>query len=269
MKQKLCAGQPSVDLSTTSIARALDGQLVTMKKLQDCPAQRNSPRVKRDRVQYAEWYLQQAVLPVTTLIYVDETCFNLFTKRSRGRAVAGQPAIRQLQYERGRNLNLVMAVAVAAAAGVVYFELQQDTMTGQHFQNFMDNLEQILVNMGADMVNTFVVMDNAPVHRGAHCGEARIKFLPAYSLFHNPIEKCFSIFKMKIREILLKDDTVQRQVAVLPAVAVATLRLEVLRDISSTIFFDQSTISGEKVPNMKNHVMTYMRRCSTNADISY
>ena len=84
MKQKWFARQPSVDLSTTSIARALDGQLVTMKKLQDCPAQRNSLRVKRDRVHYAEWYLQQAVLPVTTLIYVDETCFNLFTERSLG-----------------------------------------------------------------------------------------------------------------------------------------------------------------------------------------
>ena len=120
---------------------------------------------------------------------MDETCFNLFTKRSSGRAVAGQPAIRQLQYERGRNLNLVMAVAAAAG---VYFKLQQGTMTGQRFQNFMDNLEQILVNMGADMVNTFIVMDNAQVHRGAHCGEARIKFLPAYSPFLNPIENCFN-----------------------------------------------------------------------------
>ena len=97
-------------------------------------------------------------------------------------------------------------------------------------------------------------MDNAPVHRGALCGEARIKFLPAYSPFLNPIENCFSIFKMKVRETLLEDDTVQRLVAVPPAVAVATHRLEVLRDISSTILIDQSTISGEKVTNMENQV---------------
>ncbi len=114
-------------LSVTSISRGLDCRLITMKKLEDCPAQRNSPRVKEARSTYAQWYLEGGLNK--TLIYVDETSFNVFTKRTRGRAVRGRPAVRQIGGQRGPNLNLVMAVA--SGAGVVYYELQRGTMTGQ------------------------------------------------------------------------------------------------------------------------------------------
>ena len=35
-----------VDISLSSIARALDGALITMKKLEDAPVERNLPRIK-------------------------------------------------------------------------------------------------------------------------------------------------------------------------------------------------------------------------------
>jgi len=129
-----------VEISISSIARALDGQLISMKKLQDCPKQRNSPRTKMLRAAYADWYLQQD--PGKVLVYVDESCFNIFTRRTRGRAAIGQPAFRQLQFERGKNLNLVMAIA--SGIGVVYFELQRGTMTKERYQHFLDNLEHVL-----------------------------------------------------------------------------------------------------------------------------
>ena len=100
ISEKLAATEPPVHVSVTSIARALDGQLITTKKLQDCPAHRNSPRVKADRVVYAQWYLQHIN---DVHVYVDETCFNLFTHRTRGRSKRGEPAFRQLRFERGRN----------------------------------------------------------------------------------------------------------------------------------------------------------------------
>ena len=48
-----------VIVSVTSLSWALNGQLITTKKLQDCPAQQNSVRIKRDRAVYAAWYLAQ------------------------------------------------------------------------------------------------------------------------------------------------------------------------------------------------------------------
>lgn len=116
-------GEP---LSVTSISRGLDGRFITMKKLEDCPLQRNSQRVKEARSSYAQWYLDGGL--GATLIYVDESSFNVFTRRTRGRSARGQPAVRQLGGQRGPNLNLVMAIA--SGAGVVYYELRRGTMTG-------------------------------------------------------------------------------------------------------------------------------------------
>ena len=197
------------------------------------------------------------------MIYVDETCYNLFTARTRGRATRGQPAVRQLQFERGQNLNLVMAVT--PDVGVIYYELQRGTMTKERFQFFMDNLATLLELTNAR--RPVVVLDNAPVHKGATCGNARVKFLPAYSPFLNPIENCFSVLKLKLPEELRKDETVQLLIHGPPGISRAEHHLRVLNNLSTTILDDQNTISGLKVANMAGNVMTYMHRCSTQQDI--
>lgn len=126
-------GQLQVSLSIATISRALDSQLITMKKLEDCPAKRNSLSTRENRSQYAEWYLETGIN--RTLVYVDETCFNIYTKRTRGRAVKGRPAVRQVSGYRGPNLNLVMAIS--ARAGVVYYELQRGCMTSEFYFRFI------------------------------------------------------------------------------------------------------------------------------------
>ena len=121
IKEKLAAREPPIHLSISSIARGLNLQLITTKNLRHCPHQRNEPRIKADRAAYADRYLNNH--GNLAMIYVDETCYNLFTARTRGRAPRGQPAVRQLQFERGPNLNLVMAVS--PRVGVIYYELQR------------------------------------------------------------------------------------------------------------------------------------------------
>ena len=251
---------PPVHLSVTSIARALDGRLITTKKLQDCPAQRNSVRVKADRRAYVEWYLAD---PTRTLVFVDESCFNLFTRRTRGRAERGRPAVRQLQFERGRNLNLILAVA--AEAGVVYYELNRGTMTADRFQAFMDNLEVVLQAQGAE--NVCIVLDNASVHNNVTCGDHGIKKLPAYSPFLTPVENCFAVFKLQLREELRQDRVLQQLEAVPADISVAEHRLRVLRDVTASILNDEMTVTAAKVTNMKNHVLTYFHRCTNLQDI--
>ena len=156
-------------------------------------------------------------------------------------------------------------MAEAPGVGVAYYELQRGTMTGQRFQHYLDKLYQILRD--TDAVNPVIILDNAPVHRGAMCGDALVKYLPAYSPFLNPIENCFSVLKLKLRETL-RQDQVKERIATVPAgISAAEHWIRVLHDLAASILNDQSTISGLKVTNMTNHVMTYMHRCSIGADI--
>ena len=173
-----------------------------------------------------------------------ESCFNIFTRRTRGRAAIGQPTFRQLQFERGKNLNLVMAIA--SGIGVVYFELQRGTMTKDRYQHFLDNLEHVLISSGAAMPQVTVVMDNAPVHNGAACEDAEVKYLPPYSPFLNPVENCFSVFKLKLREVLREEIVVDRIADVPVGISAAEHRLQVLHCESTKILEDMETISGAK-----------------------
>ena len=43
-------------ISISSLCTILDGELITMKKLEDSPTERNSDQVKIQRRSYAEWY---------------------------------------------------------------------------------------------------------------------------------------------------------------------------------------------------------------------
>ena len=58
---------------TATIARALDGMMITLKLVEDVPDARNSPEVLHRRIQYAEWILQHGVL----VHLVDETGYNV------------------------------------------------------------------------------------------------------------------------------------------------------------------------------------------------
>ncbi len=198
-----------------------------------------------------------------TLIYVDESSFNLFTRRTRGRAVRGRPAVRQLNFERGRNLNLCLAVA--AEVGVVYFELQRGTMTKEKFGSFLYSLDAILEAQGAS--NCFIIMDNAPVHNDAESSVGTVKKLPPYSPFLYPIENCFSVLKTKLREELRLDAVQQRLMEVPTAVSITEHRLNVLHGITTDLLLDQVTLTSHKVNRMQNHVITYMDRCLNDRDI--
>ena len=79
-------------VSISSVAAMLDGQLITLKKLEDAPFERNSPAVKQERRNYATWFTREGVN--RNLIYVDECGFNIYTRRTRGRAVCGRRAVR-------------------------------------------------------------------------------------------------------------------------------------------------------------------------------
>ena len=59
---ELCARLPhKSEVCVSLITRALDDQLVSVKKLEDAPIERNSNQIKDERRDYANWMMAESV----------------------------------------------------------------------------------------------------------------------------------------------------------------------------------------------------------------
>lgn len=100
LKAELEARLPAKPVvSTSTIARSLEAQLIVLKKMEDAPQERNSEVTKLLRKEYAEWLLNSGLQQ--ELIFIDEAGINLWTRRTRGRAPRGQRAVRVINGRRG------------------------------------------------------------------------------------------------------------------------------------------------------------------------
>jgi transposase len=134
--QRLLPQKPIISVST--VAKTLDGALIRIKKLEDMPQDRNSDRIKDLRRDYANWMMTQGV--GHNLFYLDETGFNLFTRRTRGRARVGQRAVRQVGNSKGRHLTVIMTIS--PDSGLFYFDLMFGGLTADILSGYLDNVRR-------------------------------------------------------------------------------------------------------------------------------
>lgn len=186
----------SPPISDTTIHRLLRGQLITMKKLEPTPAERNRVDVKLARKAHAEWLIAED----PHLIYIDESGFNLWTNRTRGRSQRGQRAQRMVGARRCPNFTLILAVS--SQRGRVHHSIHNG---GTNADNFNAFLTQLLQHVQPNEVVT-ILLDNAPCHRRAEEIIAQhnvsLRYLPAYSPFLNIAENCFSVWKAGLKRQL-------------------------------------------------------------------
>ena len=172
-------------VSLTSLHRALCGQLITLKKLESVPAERDRPDVVDAREIHAEWF----ILNIDEVIYIDESGFNLWTSRTRGRALRGERAVRIVGGRTGPNFTLLLAVS--NRRGFVHHTMHQGGVDIARFNMFLNEAS----NAAGDGPITFI-LDNAPCHRRAEEANLRehheVRYLPAYSPFLNIAENCFA-----------------------------------------------------------------------------
>ena len=182
-------------ISKSSLCALLDGQLITVKKLEDAPQQRNEDLIKERRQRYAQWLLQEGVNRI--LVYVDETGYNLHTKRTQGRAPRGERAVRVVAGQRGPNLTVCFAVS--PQLGLVFHEMYEGGMTRVRFDAFLEQISQRLGNREA-----YVIIDNAPAHNAANLRNPHHDLirLPAYSPFLNITEMANSAWKAAVKRSL-------------------------------------------------------------------
>lgn len=244
---------------TSTLARALDGQMITVKLCRDIPQERNRPDVKEARLLYAQWMLQNID---SHRVYVDETGFNLWTRRSYGRANRGQRVRRFVAGSRGNNTTVISAIS--NQAGMFYYEIHQQPVTSAIFNSFIASLEEILRG-----VRTMIIMDNAPIHNniGVIYPDMQFKFLPPYSPFLNPIENCFSVFKNYLKQHLIAASgqiTVDR--ARQRGLTLNELRNRSLRQ---AVHAAVPHITPAIVAINYTHANSYLERCLQREDIYY
>ena len=73
-------------------------------------------RLKNERRKYAPWFMAGTARNAN-LVYVDECVFNLLSRRTRGRALVGQRAVRQVV--ESRELNLIIIMAISPEVGIL------------------------------------------------------------------------------------------------------------------------------------------------------
>jgi len=190
----LLPNKPRICIST--LRKALQGQLITIKKLEHADQDRNSDQVKAARQMYAEWLLQNE----QEIIFVDESGFHLWLSRTRGRAVRGQRAVRVVGARKGPHFTLILAVS--NQRGVIHRSFHTGGTTIERFNGF---LEDWSLQAGDNRILTYV-MDNASCHRRAADamipGNHVVRHLPAYSPFCNICENAFSTWKAALKRSL-------------------------------------------------------------------
>lgn len=79
-------------ISSTTITNYLEGRIFTLKKVHTAPATMNTEENKLKRADYVR-SLNNFIRQGKQIVWIDETNFNLFCRRSRGRSKAGTRAI--------------------------------------------------------------------------------------------------------------------------------------------------------------------------------
>ena len=67
-------------------------------------------------------------------IFIDEFGINVWTARSKGRAVRGNRAVRIVEGQRGQNLTICLAIS--SYYGLIHSTTINGGMTGEMFSNF-------------------------------------------------------------------------------------------------------------------------------------
>ncbi|KAE8909188.1 hypothetical protein PF005_g17804 [Phytophthora fragariae] len=191
------------------ISRHLVGQLFTVKQTRVEPTTCKSEVNKEKRKIFAEApvaHQDQGDL----VVYFDETNYNLYVKRTRGRAKKGKRAIEKLPPSKGPNLQI--QCAVSSAYGVVAYRTHRGSIKMQDNADFVEELYRVI--KASDVyVNEYegkkivVVFDNAPEHSQTETlvpvhDDLCLLRLGPYSPMCNPIENCFSTLKAHIKQYL-------------------------------------------------------------------
>ncbi|KAG6572612.1 Replication protein A 70 kDa DNA-binding subunit [Phytophthora cinnamomi] len=165
---------------------------------------------------------------------MDETNFNIWSSRTRGRSIRGRRAVKKVLAGGGQNLQVIACVG---KGGVIHYETKLGSNKYHHSNDFIRNTLRTL----ADVSKVVVGLDNAPCHTRAEAvfeepafAAATLLRLGPYSPTLNPIENVFSAVKSAV-----KDFTTEHRVKILavsPGTTMKAHRQRFLVEAAETLF---------------------------------
>lgn len=215
-------------VSDSTVSRVLSGFLYTLKKVENVPEARNSIVNKQKRGNYAQWFRDHAD---ETFIFYDESGFDLWQSRTRGRAKVGVPVRRTVNSQKTPHVTLLLAVS--PTLGVVSSRVMSGGAKKPDVTAFITRMLTEANHRG--LFNANVVIDNAPAHAGLEASLALDNTLPAHNLVRlppyscefNPIECMFNVCKSTAKQALNNVHNVDRR----PNETMLAHRYRVLSDI--------------------------------------
>ncbi|TBU20508.1 DDE-like endonuclease, partial [Hamiltosporidium tvaerminnensis] len=201
--------QTYVDLETTktlmswqngTIDRALREFHYTPKRVKLVPERRNTLSTIKLRTNYATSFRELEVdNDDKNFVFLDEVGFAVVTRPSRGRNMRGASAYLSVTAARSRNISVVAAMN---KYGMIYHKIHERAVNGEDFKLSIKEINESCQRQGISI--PIFVMDNARIHhyRGLNDDEEiasyRLKYLPPFSPFLNPIKNVFSVWKNKV-----------------------------------------------------------------------
>lgn len=251
--------------STSTISRRLHNALITVKKLATVPFERNNALTVQRRREYSTWWDSPEGPPAnaeTLFVYCDESGYNLHTRRNFGRSRKGSVARRVVTGGPGPNVTVTAAICDLFNHGQpVYYEISDGGTTRQKFDAWFERLQTWCAdNFGLNQRICFI-FDNASCHNNARdngCDNAlfRVKSLPPWSPFLNPIEECFSKCKAATKRFLAERQLQLAQPR--PRGEQGAFRRDVLRQ---GIEFGMNSITGRDVVSWTRHSAAHIPQC--------
>ncbi|TBU19960.1 DDE-like endonuclease [Hamiltosporidium tvaerminnensis] len=179
----------NIDVSTSTIDRALREFHYTLKRVTLVTERRNTLSTIELRTNYATSFREFEVdNDDKNFVCLDKVGFAVVTRCCRGRNMRGESAYLSVTAARSRNISVVAAIN---KYGMIYHKNHERVVNGEDFKLSIKVINESWQRQG--ILSPIFVMDNSRIHhyRGLNDDEEiasyRIKYLPPYSPFLNPI----------------------------------------------------------------------------------
>ena len=198
----------------------------------------------------ANWLLLHANIEK---VYIDESGFHLWMRRSMGRSARGLPAFRLVSARQSKHMSTIFAVS--NEQGLVHHTFKEGGFNAEAFKEF---LEQCSQQLNRPVVFIF---DNAPSHNSAVTANLQVshsyKFQPPYSPFLNICEGSFSIWKAAFKRLMVevRYDLLQQP---------HQLRLATMMQLAEQAI---EVVTCEKIRRLYHHSLTHIPACLAGEDI--
>lgn len=221
----------------------------------------NTPAVKLERQQFANWLMGDGLH--VHKIFIDEFGANVWTARSKGRALAGQRAVRIVEGQRGQNVTVCLAIS--PLLGLVHWVVFPGGMTQTLYGDFLMELAELLRYNDDEYV---LLCDNVRSHLNApnFGDQGTLKYLPKYSPFINACEMAGSCLKAAVKQ-KLSEPAIQQEIYDRVAPQDETLPNRRIRVVSREMVNSLPVLTVQKCSDFVQHIMQYVPACIRGEDI--